>query len=176
MNKPSDPKNNPAIRPVLQTSRGFWDGSSILDYMVLRPLAHIRSAWDITWDEESNSYLEEPDSFAGLLNSLIAELATINPPIRYHDNEDRLAEYVQTHLNWRIHKAGNRWVGVDYESILAQGGFGDSDQGELLLAASGRVKAARDRGQLHFDDMEQSHQRMLAAVLTIVLWHRDSLE
>ena len=30
-----------------------------------------------------------------------------------------------------------------------------------------------DQFELHFDDMEESHQRMLAAVLSILLYHRN---
>lgn len=73
----------------------FFADSSILDYMVLRPLAHIRGGWDVSWDAEKHAYAEEENSFAGLLNFLIAELAAANPPARYHDSEDRLAEYVR---------------------------------------------------------------------------------
>jgi hypothetical protein len=154
----------------------FFSNTGLLDHMVLRPLAHVRGNWEVTWDDESQSYKEEPDSFAGLLNNLIAELAITNPPSRYHDSEDRLAEYVQKNLNWGVHKVGMRWVGADYDSILEQGSFGDVDQGELLLAAAGRIRAAQDRGQSHFDDMEESHQRMLSAVLSIILWQRDAWE
>jgi len=153
---------------------GFFGDSGLLDHMVLRPLAHVRGGWELSWDGKSNSYEEEPDSFAGLLNGLIAEVAAIDPPTRYHDSEDRLAEYVQKNLNWGVYKVGTRWMGADYDAILEQGSFGDIDQGELLLAAAGRIRAAQDRGQLRFDDMEASHQRMLAAVLSIVLWQRDA--
>jgi hypothetical protein len=155
-------------------TRRFFRNSDLLDYMVLRPLDHIRGGWDLTWNQESDAYEEEPNTFAGLINGLISELATIQPPPRYHDSEDRLAEYVQKNLNWGIRKNGSRWVGADYDVILQQGSFDDVDQGELLLAAAGRIQAALDRGQLHFDAMEKSHRRMLAAVLSIVLWQRDS--
>ena len=155
----------------------FFADSDTLDYyMVLRPLAHIRGGWDVTWDAEKQIYVEEDDSFAGLLNALILEMSSANPPKRYHANEDGLAEYVRANLNWNVHKVGGRWVGADYSSILQQGSFGDVDQGELVLAAAGQIQAARDRGQLHFDDMEESHQRMLAAVLSIILWQRDGWE
>ena len=155
-------------------TRTFFRNSHLLDYMVLRPLAHICGGWDLTWNPESDAYNEEEDTFAGLLNGLIAVLASAQVPTRYHDSEDRLAEYVQANLNWRIRKEGARWVGEDYDAILQQGSFGDADQVELLLAAAGRIQAALIRGQLHFDDMEESHQRMLAAVLSIILWQRDA--
>ncbi|MGJ5817014.1 hypothetical protein [Paludibaculum fermentans] len=154
--------------------RDFFRNSDLLDYMVLRPLAHIRSGWELVWEPESNAYEEEEDSFAGLLNGLISQLATVQSPPRYHDSEDRLAEYVQRNLNWGIRKEGRRWVGADYDVILQQGSFGDADQSELLLASAGRIQAAITKGQLHFDDMEESHQRMLGAVLSIILWQRDA--
>lgn len=90
----------------------------------------------MSWNVESNTYEEESDSFAGLLNGLITQLALINPPSRYHDSEDRLAEYVQKNLNWGIHKVGARWVGADYNSILRRGSFDDekySDMRTLFL-------------------------------------------
>lgn len=71
------------------------------------------------------------------------------------------------------HKVGNRWVCVDYASLLEQGRFGDTDEANLMLAVAGRIHAARIAGQEHFDDMEESHQRMLAAVLSVILYHRS---
>lgn len=151
----------------------FFRNSVFLDYMILRPLSHIRPNWELLWNPILEAYEEESDSLAALLNRLIAELAEVNPPPRYHDNEDRLAEYVIEKLKWPIRKEGPRWLGEEYDVILQQGSFDDVDQRELMSAAAGRIKAARDRGQLHFDDMEESHQRMLAAVLSIILWQRD---
>ena len=58
--------------------------------------------------------------------------------------------------------------------MLEQGGFNDIDEKNLVLSACGRVKAAIDRGQLHFDDMEKFHRKMLADVLAIILYHRDN--
>lgn len=150
----------------------FFANSTLLPYLVLRPLSHIRSNWDAMWNPAADEYLEESDSCAAILNGVVGELKKITPPLRYHDNEDRLAEYVRDKLNWQIHKVGLRWVGEDYQLILQQGSFDDVDQKELLLALSGRIKAAVDRGQLHFDDMEDSHQKMLAAVLSVIIWQR----
>ena len=124
------------------------------------------------WDTDTETYYEEQGSYAAVLNSLISELQTVLPPERYHDNEDRLAEYVIKNLKWPIRKEGDRWVGPDYKSIIEQGGFDDLDQLDLVSAAAGRIRAAIDRGQKHFDDMEESHRRMLGAVLSIILYHR----
>lgn len=96
------------------------------------------------------------------------------PPGRYHDNEDILADYVIDRLKWPIRKLGGRWVGADYDSILEQGGFGDLDQAELLTATTGRIYAAFEFGQNHYDQMEESHRRMLAAILSIILYRRSS--
>ncbi|MCH8856114.1 MAG: hypothetical protein IIA03_07730, partial [Proteobacteria bacterium] len=108
--------------------KSFFAESQVLNQVVLRPLSHIRAYWELTWDAEKQEYLVEDDSFASLLNQLIEDLGQCSPPSRYHDNEDRLAEFVRDgHLNWPIRKVGNRWVGADYESILEQGGFDDID-------------------------------------------------
>ncbi|MFA5850958.1 MAG: hypothetical protein WC833_13890 [Bacteroidales bacterium] len=152
----------------------FFAQSDLLDYMVLRPLSHINMSWEMTWDRNNQEYEREPDTFASLLIDLTTEISKTTPPAKYHDNEDCLAEYVKQSLNWKIHKQGNRWVGFDYESILEQGGFKDLDEKNLVQAATGRVKAALDRGQLHFDDMEESHRKMLAAVMAIIIYHRSS--
>lgn len=69
-------------------------------------------------------------------------------------------------------KKGSRWIGADYASILEQGGFKDSDQLDLIQAAAGRVHAAFDFGQTHFDEMDDGHQTMLAALMTIIIYHR----
>jgi hypothetical protein len=151
----------------------FFSDSQWIDYEVLRPLSHIHMNWELRWDAKNQSYVVEEDSFAETLNALIKELEGISPPARYHDNEDRLAEYVRDNLKWPISKVGARWVGADYESILEQGGFDDIDETNLLLATAGRIKAAQIRNQHHFDDMEESHQHMLATVLSVILYHRS---
>ena len=89
-----------------------------------------------------------------------------------HDSEDRLAQYVVERLKWNIQKQGLRWVGADYESILEQGGHYDVEQNELILAAAGRIHVALAHGQMHFDQMEESHAHMLGAVLAIILYHK----
>jgi len=96
----------------------------------------------------------------------------IEPPFQYHRNEDCLAEYVNANLNWNLKNVGGRWVGEEYSVILEQGGFNDINLVNLKLAAAGRIKAAIIRKQLHFDDMEQSHQKILADVLAIILYHQ----
>ena len=44
--------------------RDFFAWSIILDHEVLKPLAHIKGNWDISWDEEARLYIPEDDSFA----------------------------------------------------------------------------------------------------------------
>lgn len=144
----------------------------MIDHEVLRQLSHITIYWELTWDSRNNRYEEEPGSFANVLNALIQDLTNVVPPKKYHDNEDRLAEYVIKELKWNIRKKGNIWIGADYESILSHGGFNDIDEKELVLAAAGRIAAAIARGQLHYDEMEESHRKMLGAVLTVILYHR----
>jgi hypothetical protein len=141
--------------------------------MVTRQLSHIRGNWELTWDHDEEKYEPEEESYAEIINDLIIELSELDPPLKYHDNEDRLAEYCKSTLKWNINKVGNRWVGSDYASVLEQGGFNDLDQKNLCLAACGRVKAALNRGQEHFDDMEEFHRKMLANVLAIILYHRS---
>lgn len=155
--------------------RDFFANCESLDYLVLRPLDHIASNWDLRWDFADEKYIQEDDSFAQLLNVLIEEMASTTPPIRYHDNEDRLAEFVRDGpLKWPINKVKNRWIGMDYQPILQAGAFDDIDQSNLVSAATGRVWAAITRQQIHFDDMEESHQRMLGAVISIVVYQRSS--
>ena len=164
--------------------RQFFEPSEFMEHEVLRPLSHIRANWELQIDSRTGLYLEEEESFAALFNSLIDELATIQPPLRYHDNEDRLGEHVQEHLNWGIQKSGSTWVNKngarlhpsDYIVLMEQGGYDVVGDQNLVLAASGRVHAAIQRGQLHFDDMERSHQVILAGVLASILYHREPYE
>jgi hypothetical protein len=151
----------------------FFSWSDLLDYMVNRELSHIRGNWEMTWDHGESQYEPEEDSYAAALNSLFKKMSELDPPPKYHDNEDRLAEYLQQKTSWNIQKVNGRWIGAPYERILEQGGFGDVDQMQLMLAATGRVQAAIDRGQLHFDDMEESHRYMLAIVI-IILYHKPN--
>jgi hypothetical protein len=154
----------------------FFDWSTLFDEMVTRQLSHIRGNWELTWDCAEKKYEPEEGSYAELINELVIELSNLEPPLKYHDNEDRLAEYCKSDLRWAIQKAGNRWTGAPYASILEQGGLNDFNQKNLCLAACGRVKAALKRGQRHFDDMEESHREMLADVMAILLYRRDTNE
>jgi len=150
----------------------FFHNSQDLDWMVLRPLSHIKPNLELTWDNTSNLYLIEKGSYADQLNHLINEIAKKNPPERYHDNENILAENTIEAIHWQIIKKGNRWIGKDYSSILEQGGFNDIQEQNLISAAVGRIHAAMNLGQRHFDEMEESHKKILASVLTIILYHR----
>ena len=152
--------------------KSFFKRSELLSYLVTRPLSHINGNWELIWDYENQEYEPEEESFASLLNQLINELNEVEPPARYHENEDCLAKYVISDLNWKIKKINGRWVGQDYSVILQQGGFVDINERNLILAASGRIKAAIERKQFNFDDMEQSHRKMLADVLACILYHR----
>ncbi|CAN5467739.1 hypothetical protein BH09VER1_BH09VER1_26120 [soil metagenome] len=153
----------------------FFFRSHSLDYEVLRPLSHIWGNWELSWDQKNQAYLEEKDSFASVLNQLIREISLTVVPARYHDNEDVLVQYVRTHLNWPLIKKGRVWTGEDYDVILQQGGFHDIDEKDFVAAATGRVQAALDRNQHHYDQMEEGHRRMLASVLTSILYHRERL-
>lgn len=154
----------------------FFQQCEYLGHLVTRPLSHIRPNWELIWDHEKKEYLIEEDSYSNLLNILIKELSTVDPPPKYHDHEDRLAEHVNSDLGWNVNKINGRWVDEDYEAILEQGSFNDIQQKNLVLAAAGRIRAAIIRGQTHFDEMEQSHQKILAGVLAIILYHRTDYE
>lgn len=153
-------------------AKNFFANSNQFDTLALRQLSHINGNWELTWDKLKNEYIPEDDSFAEMVNELLDQFSRLNPPSKYHDNEDRLAEYVRAKLNWNVQKVGHRWIGNEYASILEQGGFSDIDQDELCLAAAGRIQAAIRRCQLHFDDMEMFHQKMLADVIAIILYQR----
>lgn len=155
--------------------KDFFYNSNLLDYLVLKPLSHITLNWELTWDHNNRKYYEENKSFAKSLNKLILEINTSKPPLKYHDHEDRLAEYVIAHLKWKITKVGSRWEGVDYRVILEQGGFQDVDQMDLLCASAGRIEAAIKYSQYHFDDMEETHRKMLGAILSIILYLRNDI-
>jgi hypothetical protein len=152
----------------------FFADSDFLAYMVTRPLSHIKHNWELTWNSADMQYVPEDDSYADLLNRLIDELHLLPIPKSYHGNEDELALYLRDKLGWPIKKVGVRWEGADYDSILEQGGFFDIDQSHLLTAAAGRIHIARRYGQMHFDEMEKAHRRILGAVIAIILYHRSS--
>jgi hypothetical protein len=160
----------------MMDTKGFFGQSDLLDHLALRQLSHINGNWELTWDDDEERYEPEEDSYAEKVNQLIVELGRVDPPKKYHENEDCLAEYVIANLNWKIKKINGRWLGEDYAAILEQGGFNDFDEKNLILAAAGRIKAAMDRNQHHFDEMEQSHQNMLADAIAIILYHRTDAQ
>lgn len=165
-------KSNITIEIDNLAVKDFFANSDLLDYIVLRPLSHINLSWELVWNDVKKEYYREEDTFAGLLNDLIIELSHTIPPAKYHNNEDTLAEYVKKRLKWPIYKVGNRWKGRNYESILEAGGFEDINEKDLIEAATGRIIAAIKYGQSHFDEMEESHKKILALVLTIIIYHR----
>ena len=114
-------------------TKAFFKRSDILDYLTLRQLSHIKQNWELMWDDDEARYEPEADSYAEKLNQLIIELGQIDPPKKYHKNEDCLAEYVIANLNWKIKKLHGRWIGEDYAAILEQGGFNDIAEKNLLL-------------------------------------------
>jgi hypothetical protein len=152
--------------------RNFFACSDWLDYMVLRPLSHIAGNWETRWDHGEKLYRPESHSFAEDLNTVIELVATCPRPLKYHEHEDILAERVVIEQKWPIQKKGGRWIGADYASILEQGAFHDLDQQGLITAATGRVHTALDHRQKHFDEMEDGHLHMLAALLSIIIYHR----
>lgn len=160
--------------------QNFFARSSLLDQFVLRPLAHIRPNWKLNWDSASKTYFTEDDSFAELLNFLVHEIIKTARLPSYHANEDVLANHVKECLNWDIKKRGNTWLNAegnrlepdDYLVTLQQGAFCEVDQTRLTTAVAGRIHAAIARGQIHFDEMEQSHQYILAGALSAILYHR----
>jgi hypothetical protein len=163
---------------------GFFEASDFLEHEVLRPLSHIRPGWELFVDPTTGRYKDEEGTFAWLFNHLIKRISKSTPPDKYHDSEDRLAEHVQTSLNWKMSKhrgiwrnaAGHRLAPNDYLVTLEQGGFKIDGIEDLIAAASGRVHAALQYGQRHFDDMERGHQVILAGVLAAILYHWDPIE
>jgi hypothetical protein len=161
----------------------FFSCSDLVRYEILRPLSHILPNWKLSWSFDDKRYESEDDSFASLLNDTIDELESCVPPARYHDNENALAEHVQKHLNWGIRRQGNIWVSRhgkrlapdDYIATLQQGGFYDIDERKLIFATAGRIQAALQHRQNHYDDVEESHRRIIAGAMCSILYHRAEL-
>lgn len=151
----------------------FFERSNYLDYEVLRPLSHIRGNWELCIGSGEYHFEDEEDSFAKELSELIDELDATDIPARYHDNEDTLAEYVRDKFDQEIKKVGNRWVGQDYRIILQDAGFFDLNEQNLVQSAKGRIVAAINFNQNHYDDMEDGHRKILAVILALILYHRS---
>lgn len=154
------------------TVRAFFARSDALDYLCLRPLDHIAPSWEVVWDLDGLRCVPEEDSFAADLNLAIDEIAGAVRPPRYHDDEDALIEAYLGASKWPQQKKGNRWIVADYASLLEQSASADLHEARLVSAATGRVHAALDLGQMHFDSMEEGHRRILAQVVTIILYKR----
>jgi hypothetical protein len=152
--------------------KSFFENSDFLDLMVLRPLSHIRPDWELSWYSASEEYKPESDSFAYELNMLIEEMGECCIPDNYHDNEDIVVKRTRDFENSGIYKQGRIWIGRSYQILLQDGGFYDESARNLVLAAAGRVEVARRFGQDHFDDMEEAHQRKLAIIMALILYHR----
>lgn len=169
-------KKKPPKNPPRETVKNFFGWSDLLDHDVVRPLWHIKANWELTWDHSAKQYEPEEDSFAKQLNQMIDDIADTAISSSYHENEDVIANHLASRPGSKIVKKNGRWIGADYGFILEQGAFDDINQAELLTSAIGRISAAIEFNQLHYDDMEQGHRLMLADILTIILYHRSSYE
>lgn len=149
----------------------FFGWSEYLDYEVTKQLGHIRPNWELTWLQDKEKYLEESDSFAKDINILVSELGNIETSKNYHKYEDKIGEFTNKFLKWGIEKKGKRWGINDYAVFLEQGAFNDYDQQFLKNAAVGRINVAIKRGQLTYDEMEESHRIMLGDLLAVILYH-----
>lgn len=147
----------------------FFAQSEYLDQMVLRPLSHIDQDWELI--RGNDGYLAEEGNLSAHLINLIDVLASTEPPKKYHDNEDRLAEYLVS-MGSKIQKKGRYWIGDDYGFVLQQASLAHQlNHEELIFSAAGRVMAAIKHKQRMFDEMEEGHQAMLAAILTILVFN-----
>ncbi len=154
----------------------FFDNSEYLLELSLIQLEHIRSNWDLYWDDSNMRYSEEEDSFAKELNELIIDIASAEPPKHYHDNEDILVGFYNQNCQDKAYKEGNLWKGEGYKTILEQGGFEDYQQADMVQAAAGRVKAALDRSQYNIDSMEKGHRQILCDIIANILYHRHGFD
>ena len=159
----------------------FFSGSCLLDGEVLRPLSHVRSNWELMPDIGGLYEIEE-DSFAGMLNSLVSEIAATTPPSDYHSYENSVAAYMnlvrdETYTlrkgRWRYAADGRTLSVHELTYMLEQASCDSNDIPDLVLAAAGRVRAALKFEQHHYDEMEGGHRIMLAALLTIILFRRS---
>jgi len=154
-------------------AKKFFSGSCDIQSLVLQPLSHIYTCWDISWDINEGKFEEKTRSLGSYLNNLIEHIDSIQAPENYHEYEDQVAEFLTAKDNgWGIKKVGRLWVGAHYHSILEQGGFGDFNQEKLIMSVAGRIKAARSFGQVTFDEMEEGHKNILAFLLANILYHR----
>lgn len=149
--------------------KNFFAQSEYLDQMVLRPLSHLDLEWELI--QGNDGYLLEEGNLSAHLINLIDVLASTVPPKKYHDNEDRLAEYLVS-MGSKIQKKGQYWIGDDYGFVLQQASLAHQlNNEELIFSAAGRVVAAIKHKQYKFDEMEEGHQAMLAAILTILVFN-----
>ncbi|MER8445211.1 hypothetical protein NKH52_18670 [Mesorhizobium sp. M1066] len=149
--------------------RDFFARSPFVPGMVLRRLSHIKHNWEVGWDPHSGRYLPEPFSLAADLNEVIDQIAATTPPGRYHDHEDIIVGCVSSIFS--AEKQGGRWRGDDYGFLLEQGLMMSGRLDDLILAATGRVYAAINSGQKHFDDVEHGHLRMLSDILATIVFY-----
>ena len=160
----------------------FFSHSELLAHEVLRPISHVRENWEL-FPGKTEPYEVEQDSFSSELNTLIKEISVTTPPKNYHKFENNVASYMTAIRDgeyelkngiWWDHNSGKKLNIETLEFVLEQGSSGWVAAPELVSAAAGRVKAALHYGQQHYDAMEPGHRKMLAILLTIILFrHSD---
>lgn len=152
--------------------RDFFENSDFLDIMVLKPLSHIRPDWELSWYGSIDEYKPSVDSFAYELQQLIYEIEACVAPDDYHLHEDIVIKSTPQEFNEEVYKQGRLWIGQSYQILLQNGGLFDDDAKNLVMATAGRIAVAKRHGQLHFDQMDFSHQKILAIIMALVLYHR----
>ena len=159
----------------------FFGRSNWLDEFVLRPLSHIASCWELRRTGTIGVFMEEEESLAGLMNTLIGDISMATPPADYHGHEDAVIRLRNGPENSSIYLEGKRWrdrrtgepLGKSaIGGLLEQAAIGYDDVPDLILAAAGRVAVALKFGQANFDDLDDGHSDMLSEVLTVILFIR----
>jgi len=149
----------------------FFADSHWIEFYVTRPLQHIAGAYEIDWDEELRQYVpvDVPleTTLVSQLNDVLETVEALEPKQGYHDFEDKILSSMTA--RYPLFKIGKLWLGEDYATMLEYGGW--QQQHGILLAAAGRVRAAKKRGQHHFDEMHEAHRDVLGELLAIAVFY-----
>lgn len=148
----------------------FFQDSHCLDMMVFKSLRRIRPNWLVLWDEQHNSYQNEPFSFGFEFNYLIDELESVPDQLGITQKQLELLTILSRH------PLPHDTLGINhyYIELLKRGFYTDIKGTDIIQLIAILIHQYKSAGYLHVDDITDNDKNKLGMLICLVLydWYR----
>lgn len=150
--------------------KNFFYKSETLAMAALLPLDHIYDNWELRWNESTEEYREEDDSFSPQINGIIRDLVRSGFSEMKMESPIELAQFLNRRLDWPVETGSN----------LALSTYLRKDAEIFLLTETGLYESASvviefciRKGFLHFDDLDEYFREILGSIISALIYLRD---